>query len=66
MLARIIRRGTGNWAGLADIVGQDHYSTGESTLKLHSHDESYHRDARGFFSFFWCQSAISLFKQIVR
>merc|ERR1711892_884315 len=43
MLANVIRRKTANWAGLADIVGRDHYSTGESTLKLHSHDESYHR-----------------------
>ena len=29
--------------GLSDIVGSDNFSTGESTLKLHSHDESYHR-----------------------
>ena len=51
---------TKNFAALADIVGADNFSTGQSTLSLHSHDESYHRPRVEIFRV----SELSFFKQI--
>ena len=49
-----------SFAGLADIVGVDNFSTGQSTLSLHSHDESYHRTRVEIFRV----RVLSFFKQI--